>query len=125
MTHSNSTLTQDTIVPAAHPALTNHTNVARVVAGGMFLAGGLLSVVHSLNGAVGMAVLVAIIAGVLGGVVITRPEVGYAAGAGLAAAASFMGGFAFVGLIALAYCAMVAARARRRTHRVIDLTAVS
>jgi hypothetical protein len=126
MTHTNSTLALETASSATGMAPGRHKVLARITAGGLLVAGGLLSVLHSLNGAVGIAVLVAVIAGVVGGVTMARPEIGYAAGAGLAALAALMGGFVIVGLFALAYAVLTAVSARRHARvRVIDLTAVS
>jgi hypothetical protein len=94
-----------------------------VSACGLLTAGGIFALVHSLAGSVGIAVLAAVVSGAVAGMMMARPELGYAAGAGLAALAAFSGGFALVGVLSLAYGAIVAGSITRRTRvRATDLT---
>ncbi|MDH3500476.1 MAG: MFS transporter, partial [Acidimicrobiia bacterium] len=69
----------------------SHSALNQIFAAVSFVAGAVLAFVHSLNGAIGVAVLAAVVAGAVAGLFIARSHVGYGAGAGLAALAAFAG----------------------------------
>ena len=123
MTHTTALLAPSAKVSSRYRAR-SQSSIARVGAAGTFAAGGLLALVHSLAGSVGIAVVASVVAGALAGMLLARPELGYTAGAALAALAAFSGGFAFVGVVALGYAIVVGySLAHRTAARTIDLTA--
>ena len=101
----------------------SHSALAKITAGALFVAGALLATVHSLSGAIGVAVVAAVVTGVVAGMLIARPNLGYAAGGALAALAAFAGGFLIVGVFAAFYAALVGRSLRPARTRPMVLAA--
>ncbi len=84
-----------------------HAAYNTIVAAGLAVAGALLSIVHSLTGSVGVALMVAGVTALICGLAVAQPTILGEMGLALAVVAAFTSGLAWAGVVLLTYGTVV------------------